>query len=45
MKLLNALNSIHYSQNIVWDKGTYSQITETPSYGKASNVFFTTSSQ
>ena len=38
MVYLNAINSIDNIQNIPWDKGAYSLITETRSYVKASNV-------
>ena len=38
MRSLNTLNSIDNNENIVWDKGTYSLITETRSYDIASNV-------
>ena len=37
IRSLNTLNSIHNNQNIAWDKGAYSPITETRSYYLASN--------
>ena len=37
MRALKALNSVHYNQNIAWDKGVYSLVTEMHSYGVGSN--------
>ena len=37
MRSLDTLNSFHNNQNILWDNAPYSVITETRSYGIASN--------
>ena len=38
MRSFHILNSIENNQNIVWDKGAYSPIKETRSYGIAINT-------
>ena len=45
MRSLDALNSIDNNQNIAWDKRAYSLITETRSYGIASNDGWMTKSE
>ena len=40
MRSLNLLNYIDINQNIAWDKGAYSLITEMRSYDIASNELF-----
>ena len=39
VRSLNTLNFVHNNQNITWDNGAYSLITETLSYDKASNGY------